>query len=221
MGNYNIMVTGANGETASAVITSFLNNGYTVIGLSSSSEHNHIKCNQYTHIQTDILDIDKLKISFNTIFEQNIQIHGLINIAGGFTMGQNIDGEISKEWERMYQVNFVSALNCISLVIRHMKDYNFGRIINFGSSVALEGMASAGPYIISKACVHALTKTLAKELDDYDITCNAILPGIIDTLANRTAMPNEDTNDWVSMNTIFNSINTILKSNDNGFLITI
>ena len=112
------------------------------------------------------MDIDKLKISFNTIFEQNIQIHGLINIAGGFTMGQNIDGEISKEWERMYQVNFVSALNCISLVIRHMKNYNFGRIINFGSSAALEGMASAGPYIISKVCVHALTKTMAKELDE-------------------------------------------------------
>ena len=124
-------------------------------------------------------------------------------------MGQNIDGEISNEWKRMYQVNFVSTLNCISLVIKHMKDYNFGRIINFGSSAALEGMASAGPYIISKACVHALTKTMARELDDYNITCNAILPGIIHTQANKTAMPNEPTNDWVSMDTIFNCINTI------------
>ena len=119
------------------------------------------------------------------------------------------------------KINFLSALNCTSLIISHMKDYNFGRIINFGSAAAIEGMGSAGPYIISKSAVHALTKTIAKELSDYNITCNAILPGIIDTQANRVAMPNEPTDDWVSMNSIFNSITKIISSNDNGFLLTI
>ena len=72
MENYNIIVTGANGETATAMITSLLKKGNAVIGLSSSNEHNKIKCSQYTHIHTDILDIDILKSSFNDIFTQKI-----------------------------------------------------------------------------------------------------------------------------------------------------
>ena len=75
MENYNIIVTGANGETATEMITSLLKNGNAVIGLSSSNEHNKIKCDRYTHIHTDILDIDILKSSLNTIFTENIQVH--------------------------------------------------------------------------------------------------------------------------------------------------
>jgi len=221
MKNYNIIVTGANGETATVVINKLLAKDCMVFGLSSGDRHNSIVDSHYQHIQTDILDISVLKIAFDTILDKDIPIHGLINIAGGFTMGQYISNEISNEWERMYKVNFISTLNCISLVIQHMKNNNFGRIINFGSSAALDGMASAGPYIISKSSVHSLTKIVSKEIDDYHITCNAILPGIIATQANKNAMPGESTDSWISMDVIFNTIYQLLNSDDNGSLISI
>jgi NAD(P)-dependent dehydrogenase (short-subunit alcohol dehydrogenase family) len=71
------------------------------------------------------------------------------------------------------------------------------RIVNIGAMGALQAGSGMGPYGASKAGVHKLTETLAAELKGA-ITVNAVLPSIIDTVANRASMPKADPTKWVA-----------------------
>ena len=117
----------------------------------------------------------------------------------------------------MYNTNFMTTLNCCQQILPLMKSRGFGRIINMGSRTAADAMPLAGPYCASKMAVHTLTKTVALENGD-GITCNAILPGIIDTPVNRKTMETSDRAGWTSMRQIANKIEHIICSNANGVL---
>ena len=99
-----------------------------------------------------------------------------------------------------------------------MKCAGWGRIINMGSQSAARGMPLAGAYCTSKMAVHTLTKIIALE-NGGNITCNAILSGIIDTLANRKQMPSADHSNWIAPKQIAVQIEGLLLSDENGALI--
>ena len=80
-------------------------------------------------------------------------------------------------------------------------------------------MAHAGPYAVSKAAVVALTKTLALEGKKHGITCNAIIPTIIDTPQNRNAMPEADFSTWTSPRAIAKTIIETVKNDKTGEMI--
>ena len=100
-----------------------------------------------------------------------------------------------------------------------MKENEYGRIINFGSVAAEQGMAAASPYTVSKAAVMALTKTTALEGKNHGIFCNAIVPTIIDTLQNRAAMQDADFSTWTAPTAIANEIISVVNSERNGEMI--
>jgi len=122
------------------------------------------------------------------------------------------------DWIYMYNTNFMTALNCCQKILPLMKKEGWGRIINMGSQAVARGMPLAGPYCASKSAVHSLTKTLALE-NCNGITCNAIVPGIIDTLANRNNMPDMDHGGWVTLECLAQNIEKLLLSKKNGLLL--
>jgi NAD(P)-dependent dehydrogenase (short-subunit alcohol dehydrogenase family) len=71
---------------------------------------------------------------------------------------------------------------------------------------ALRGRANYSAYAISKAAILRLTESMAAEVKDYGITVNAILPGTIDTEANRQSMPQADFTKWVKPATIASAL---------------
>ena len=83
-----------------------------------------------------------------------------------------------------------------------MRKTGGGRIIAIGSRAALEPGAGVGAYSASKAAMVSLIRTVALENKDKGITANAILPGTIDTPANRKDMPTADVSTWVQPATI-------------------
>ena len=101
-----------------------------------------------------------------------------------------------------------------------MKLFGWGRIINMGAQAAINGMPLAGPYCTSKMAVHTLTKIIALE-NSRDITCNALVPGIIDTAANRDQMPEANHGNWVTPKKIARTIEELLLSDKNGALISL
>ena len=101
-----------------------------------------------------------------------------------------------------------------------MKDRHWGRIVNIGSQSAVKGMPLTGAYCASKVAVHMLTRAIALE-NGNGITCNAVLPGIIDTPANRKQMPDADHRHWVQPENIAKKIEQIIVSEENGALIDI
>jgi len=146
-------------------------------------------------------------------------VHAWLNIVGGFTMGNHVE-EGHDDWNYMYNTNFMTTLNCCQQILPKMKQNDWGRIVNIGAQAAVKGMPLTGPYCTSKAAVHMLTKIIALE-NGNGITCNALLPGIIDTPANRNQMPDADHGNWVSPKQIAMKIESLLLSEENGSLINL
>jgi NAD(P)-dependent dehydrogenase (short-subunit alcohol dehydrogenase family) len=143
-------------------------------------------------------------------------IHVWMNIIGGFSMGNHVE-QGHDDWTYMYNTNFMTALNCCQQILPAMKNGGWGRIINMGSQIANNGMPLAGPYCASKAAVHSLTQTIALE-NSNGVTCNAVVPGIIDTPKNRQNMPEADHSSWVTLERLAKYIEKILLSKENGLL---
>jgi NAD(P)-dependent dehydrogenase (short-subunit alcohol dehydrogenase family) len=126
------------------------------------------------------------------------QIDALFNIAGGFTMGETSYDSQGADWDAMFRVNVATLRHSIQAVIPRMIDQRRGAVVNVGALSALHGVAAMGAYIASKSVVLRLTESLSAEVRQHGINVNAVLPSIIDTPANRKAMPDADPAKWVA-----------------------
>jgi len=95
-------------------------------------------------------------------------------------------------WHEVMNVNLHGPYNCCRAVVPSMIAQNYGRIVSIASIAGKEGNPNAAAYSVSKAGVIALTKSLAKELADYDISVNAITPA-----AARTAIFDQMTQEHI------------------------
>ena len=217
----NCVIAGVSGETGTAIRSALLQQGATVIGTSrqTGSQRSLVKHSDCDfEIQMDPTDPKSIQSTFNIITENFTQIHVWINIVGGFEMGKTVENYPEAAWDKMWNLNFVTVLNSSQIILPHFKKFQTGRLINFGSAAVESSMALAGPYLVSKAAVHMLTKAIASELSG-DITCNAIVPGTIDTKSNRLAMPDADFSSWVSPETVAEQILVLLESSTTGELL--
>jgi NAD(P)-dependent dehydrogenase (short-subunit alcohol dehydrogenase family) len=212
----NIIITGANGVVATVLMDYFSNRAAFVVGtvrLLSKSVDN----NTSAIIEMDPLDHHSIDNAIDWINNKAGDIHAWLNIIGGFTMGNHVE-EGRDDWNYMYNTNFMTALNCCQRILPKMKLVGWGRIINMGSKAAIKGMPLAGPYCTSKMAVHTLTKIIALE-SGGGITCNAIVPGIIDTATNRSQMAEANHGNWVNPGKIAKKIEELLLTDDNGSLV--
>jgi len=85
----------------------------------------------------------------------------------------------------------------IRAILPRMRDQGGGRIIAIGSKAAVKPAPMAGAYAASKAALVSLIRTVARENSDRRITANVVLPGTMNTPANRTADPKADFSKWV------------------------
>lgn len=80
------------------------------------------------------------------------------------------------EWRKVMDVNAGGPFRCIKAVFPYMKE-NGGKIINIGSAIIFEGVPGVPHYVASKGAVMSLTRSMAKELGEYNINVNSIAPG--------------------------------------------
>lgn len=93
------------------------------------------------------------------------------------------------DWNAVIAVNLTGVFNCMRAAIGHMREKEYGRIINISSACYLNGNIGQANYAAAKAGVVALSKTCAKENGKKNITCNVIVPGFIDTEMTRGVPP--------------------------------
>lgn len=125
------------------------------------------------------------------------RIDALANIAGGFLWETLADGDIAG-WDRMFNQNLRTAVNMSRAVMPRMTGQGSGAIVNVGANGAVKAAAGMGAYAASKSAVHRLTEALAEEVKSAGIRVNAVLPSILDTPANRVAMPDAEHANWVA-----------------------
>jgi len=215
----NVVITGANGTVASELISYFSNKAAFVVGTVRQLKTNVENENNSAIIEMDPLDHYSIESAIKWVNNRAGNIHCWLNIIGGFSMGNHV-GEVRDEWNYMYNTNFMTTLNCCQQILPKMKQNGWGRIVNMGAQAAVNGMPLSGPYCTSKVAVHMLTKIIALE-NGNGVTCNALLPGIIDTPSNRNKMPEADHGNWVGLNKIAERIEALFLSDENGSLIDV
>ena len=122
----------------------------------------------------------------------------LCNLAGGVAMGHPVHDADGGDWQKMIDLNVSTLLGASRAVVPGMIAAGRGRIVNVAAASATSGKASMGAYVAAKSAVARLTESMALELRGHGIGVNAIAPSIIDTPANRAAMPDADPAAWVT-----------------------
>lgn len=123
------------------------------------------------------------------IVKNNIDV--IINNAGEYIYG-GLETLNKSDIERIFQTNLIAPTYLISKAIPHMKEKKWGRIINIGSISGVMGEAYASVYSSSKAGLIGLTKALALELAEYNITVNTINPGWVETELGMNSIEESD-----------------------------
>ncbi len=145
----------------------------------------------------DLRDRDACKTEVGKILERLGRVDVLLNVAGGFEMGEPVYSTRRETWQFMFDVNLWTMLHMLEAVVPVMREQKEGKIVNMGARAALRGSALMGAYAASKSAVMRLTESLADELKEEGINVNCILPSIIDTPRNRADMPDADYARWV------------------------
>ena len=186
--NKKVLVTGAAGTVGNVVARRFHEAGATVTGVDVVAHDAPWKT-----VVADLIDPNGAADAVAKAGAVDI----LANIAGGFTMGEDVAETSDDTWNFMLNLNARTVLNMCRAATPGMVARGGGKIVNIGARGALRGAAKMGAYIASKSVVMRLTETLADELKHKGVNVNCILPSIIDTPPNRAAMPDANFAEWV------------------------
>ena len=121
-----------------------------------------------------------------------------VHLAGGYSGGRRIDELTDENWERMCDSNWMTLRHGAAVALGIMRRRKAGSIVTVGALPAIHGSIGAAPYDVAKAAVIAFTRCLAEEGKSCGIRANCIVPGILNTPANRKAMPDGDTDAWIT-----------------------
>jgi 2-dehydro-3-deoxy-L-rhamnonate dehydrogenase (NAD+) len=132
-------------------------------------------------IRCDVAVSSSVAEAVKLVLAQTGRIDILVNNAGiGGTVGPLWE-QTEENWQRMIDVNLSSVFHFCRLVVPHMRERRYGRIVNIASIAGKEGNPNMVPYSATKAAVIALTKSLGKEVATEGICVNAVAPAVIRT----------------------------------------
>ena len=192
-----VLITGAKGGLGSIVTEAFLAAGDTVVGTSRSIQAADFANPRFVAIASDLTDAASARQLVFCIAQRFQQVDTLVHVMGGFSGGKPIAETDDVTWDRMMDLNVRSAFNIFRAVIPRMRAASRGRIVAIASRSAAEPAANIAAYSASKAALLSLVRSAAAENKDVGITVNAILPGTMNTVANRKADPKADFSRWI------------------------
>jgi NAD(P)-dependent dehydrogenase (short-subunit alcohol dehydrogenase family) len=193
-----VLITGASGGLGPAVVNAFLAAGALVAGTSRRIEAAAFPHPNFRGFPADLLDTADVQRLADSVMAAYGRIDALVHVAGGFSGGKPVHESDDALWEQMLNLNLGAAMRMLRAVLPHMRQANRGRIVAVASRAAAEPAANIAAYSASKAALVSLVKTVALENRGAGITANAILPGTIDTEANRKWGSPEERAKWVS-----------------------
>jgi len=198
MTNQVVLITGAQGGLGAHVTRTFLDAGARVVGSSRKIGESEFAHARFTGIAADLIKPEDAAALAAAVIQRFQKIDVLVHVAGGFAGGSPIHETDDATWDAMMNLNLRAAFHVLRAVIPHMQREKRGRIVAIGSRAGVEPAANIAAYSASKAALVSLVKTAALENRKTGITANVILPGTIDTEANRKSDPSGDRSKWVS-----------------------
>lgn len=198
------LVTGATGYLGSAVCKAFRDAGAHVVAI-------YLFDRELPYFEKTLgadakkVEREKVDVShpgeMDRVVAKILRRHGridiLVNTVGGY-MASGVEEASSDDFEAAMSLNLKSAFLSCKAVIPAMRRRKRGKIVNVSSQASLQGEEGSFLYSASKSGVNRLTEALAAELKDANVQVNCVMPSIMDTPANRKAMPDADFSKWVT-----------------------
>ena len=199
------IVTGGTGALGRAVCAAFLRAGARAVIAPYIVEAEVPLLQQAVgdfkeRVETPRVDIgraDEIADLVRRTVERHGRIDVLTNLAGGFAMG-SVEQTSEADWDGMMNLNLKTAFLCCKAASPEMRRNKWGRILCIASRPGALGIGGLAAYSVAKGGIITLVRALAEEVRDDDITVNAVAPSVIDTEANRNAMPDADPSRWVT-----------------------
>jgi NAD(P)-dependent dehydrogenase (short-subunit alcohol dehydrogenase family) len=190
------LITGAKGGLGTFVTEAFLEQGATVAGASRSIRDDDFRHPCFAAFPAELSDATAARALVEAVVNRFGRLDVLVHLIGGFAAG-SVSETDSKTLDRMMDLNFRSAFYAVQAVLPVMRPQGSGRIVAIGSRAAVDANAGVGAYSASKAALVAFMRAVGAENKQHGITANVVMPGTMDTPANRAASPAADFTRWV------------------------
>ncbi len=194
------IVTGGTGGLGSAVVNRLLDDGWrVVVPWIVEAELERVDQREGLElIQADLFEAASVAgvVSAATA-DGGAPLRGLVNLVGGFSAGGRLHETPIEEFDQQFRLNLRATYLATQAAVSPMLEAGGGSIVCVGTRAALQPFRGAVGYIASKSAVISFAHAVSVEYRDEGIRCNAILPSVIDTPANRAAMPKADHDRWV------------------------
>jgi NAD(P)-dependent dehydrogenase (short-subunit alcohol dehydrogenase family) len=184
-----VLVAGGAGALGGAVVDDLVGAGWSV---SVVDPHTHPTA-AHASLQSEQLDTEDARGAVEAVAD----LRAVVNLVGGFAMGPKVEDAELAAFERMLRLNLFPLFNLAHAAMPRLAADGGGAFVGVSARAALQPFPGATGYITAKAGVLALVKALDAEYRDAGVRCNAVLPSVIDTPANRESMPDADWSKWV------------------------
>jgi NAD(P)-dependent dehydrogenase (short-subunit alcohol dehydrogenase family) len=208
-----IIITGANGNLGTVVVSKFLEKDYRVIA-TVIEDSMRDSLGKHDDLDVRVVNLSDEGIAAHFIAEtlsRYDKIDAALMLAGGFSMG-NTEKTSTEDVRKMVALNFETAYNVARPLFTHMLSNNSGRLVFVGARPALDPAAGKNmiAYGLSKSLLFKLAEYLNADAKGKNVTATVIVPSTIDTPPNRKSMPDANVDNWVKPEQIANLLEMIV-----------
>lgn len=193
------LVTGGTGGLGAAVTTHLLEAGWrVVVPWVARTELGRLGDHPSLHlVEADVSDDAQLRQAVAlAAADDSAPLFGVVNLVGGFTSGSRVHETPVEVLDAQLELNLRTAYAVTRAALPHLLAGGGGSVVCMSTAATKRPFAGGAAYVASKAAVTALAETLAVEYAGDGVRVNALLPVVIDTPANRAAMPDADRRSW-------------------------
>jgi NAD(P)-dependent dehydrogenase (short-subunit alcohol dehydrogenase family) len=196
--NQMILVTGASGNIGKDVVEHLHQAGYGIRATFSSNSDMAL-FDHLPNVQPAVLNVlDEADTAAFVTDLAGVDLRAAVLLVGGFAAG-NMAQTDTRLLQKMYDLNFLSAFNLVKPLMAHFAQQGGGQFVLIGSRPTLHAADGKNvfAYALSKALIFELAKLINAEGKPNHITAAVVVPSVVDTPANRAAMPDANPTDWV------------------------
>jgi NAD(P)-dependent dehydrogenase (short-subunit alcohol dehydrogenase family) len=194
-----VLVAGGTGALGSAVLRELLEAGFGVTAtwvVEAERERAASELGQadrLAFVEADLMTEEGAESAVGAVSD----LAAVVNLVGGFTSGPLTHETELAEFERMLALNLRPGILLARAAMPRLLEAGRGAYVGVSARPALRPFPGGAPYSIAKAAVIAFVQALDADYRQHGIRCNAILPSVIDTPANRRSQPGADFSTWV------------------------